>query len=111
MKERPDLRGQERGGSFFNTSRKLYLDKYNSKLLGVCAGFAEFIGVEAIWIRLAMVFLTIFTPIAAITVPGYFIMALCVPNKPPQLYKENYEETFGDSTQTYRRTGKQGEEQ
>ena len=36
-------------------SRKLHLDKKSAKLLGVCAGLADVLGVDALWVRLAFV--------------------------------------------------------
>ncbi|MEM1196968.1 MAG: PspC domain-containing protein, partial [Pseudomonadota bacterium] len=31
---------------------KLYRDKHNGKIMGVCAGVAEYTGIDAIWVRL-----------------------------------------------------------
>lgn len=36
------------------------LDKTRGKILGVCAGIADYTGVEAIWIRLGFVLGTLF---------------------------------------------------
>ena len=36
--------------------RRLYRDLENSKLGGVCAGLAKYFGVDAVWVRLAMLF-------------------------------------------------------
>jgi phage shock protein C len=38
---------------------KFYLDKRNSKIMGVCSGIAAFTGFDVTWIRIAM-FLSIF---------------------------------------------------
>lgn len=38
------------------THRKLYLNKSSAKLLGVCAGLADFFGIDTLWVRLAFVF-------------------------------------------------------
>jgi phage shock protein C len=35
--------------------RKFYLDKRDGKLMGVCAGLADYTGVDALWIRIATV--------------------------------------------------------
>ena len=33
--------------------RKFYLNKRDGKLMGVCAGLADFTGIDALWIRIA----------------------------------------------------------
>jgi phage shock protein C len=33
--------------------RKFYLNKRNGKLMGVCAGLADYTGIDALWIRIA----------------------------------------------------------
>lgn len=38
---------------------KFYLDKRNGKLMGVCAGIAGYTGIDAIWVRVGMVMLTL----------------------------------------------------
>ena len=82
---------------------KFYLDKYNGKLLGVCAGIADFTGIGAIWIRLALVLGTLFTATFPIAILIYFLVALIVPKKPIHLYREDYGAIFGNS-QEFRRT-------
>ena len=43
-----------------NTSRTtLYKDKQNAKLMGVCAGLADYTGIDALWWRLAWAVSTI----------------------------------------------------
>ncbi|MFI8380162.1 PspC domain-containing protein [Leeuwenhoekiella sp. NPDC079379] len=44
-----------------NTSKKLYRDTDNSYLGGVCAGLGHYFQIDAIWIRLALILLTIFS--------------------------------------------------
>ena len=41
------------------THTKFYLDKQNAKWKGVCAGIADYTGVEVLWVRLAAVMLTL----------------------------------------------------
>lgn len=38
-----------------STSRKFALDKQDGKLAGVCAGLANWMGVDPIWLRLTFV--------------------------------------------------------
>ena len=33
---------------------KFYLDKQDAKWKGVCAGIADYTGIEVIWVRIAM---------------------------------------------------------
>lgn len=65
---------------------KLYRDKRNNKFLGVCAGIADYTGVNALWVRLIM-FVSIFTPgINVLTVPAYVLMGAFLNKKPDHLY-------------------------
>jgi phage shock protein C len=41
------------------THTKFYLDKQNAKWKGVCAGIADYTGVNVLWVRLGTVFLTL----------------------------------------------------
>ncbi len=74
----------------------LYRDKMNGKLLGVCAGIADYTGVNALWIRLAAIILTI-SGVAPLTVPAYLIAGFLLSKKPPHLY------TASDETQYWQR--------
>jgi phage shock protein C len=71
----------------------LYRDKQNSKLMGVCAGIADYTGVNAIWVRLGLI-ASFFTPLGAITFPGYLIMGLLLNKKPATLYVDHQEQRF-----------------
>lgn len=67
-----------------------YLDKSNAKLAGVCAGLADYTGVDALWVRIAAVFLTIWG--SFITIPLYIATALLADSRPPALYSPEEEE-------------------
>jgi len=41
------------------THTKFYLDKQNAKWKGVCAGIADYTGVDVLWVRLGTVMLTL----------------------------------------------------
>ncbi|MWV27503.1 envelope stress response membrane protein PspC [Aurantiacibacter rhizosphaerae] len=62
----------------------LYRDKVNGKLMGVCAGVADYTGVNALWVRLAAVFLLFAT--SGSIIPFYFIAGLLLNKKPAHLY-------------------------
>jgi phage shock protein C len=68
---------------------KFYLDKQNAKWKGVCAGIADYTGVNSVWIRLGAVALTLMFgwPIIA-----YFIIAWVADKKPIHLYTNDQEE-------------------
>ncbi|WP_170005670.1 envelope stress response membrane protein PspC [Pseudopontixanthobacter vadosimaris] len=70
----------------------LYRDKQNAKLMGVCAGIADYTGVNAIWIRLAAIALTFMT--GGSTIPFYFIAGLLLNKKPPHLYGDQDEQKY-----------------
>ena len=63
---------------------KFYLDKQNRKWLGVCAGIADYTGVDVTVIRIGFVLGTVLgqgTPLLA-----YWIIAWLAPCKPRDLY-------------------------
>ena len=65
----------------------LYRDKENAKLMGVCSGIADYTGVEVLWVRLGLIFLTF--AMQGITIPAYFIAGLLLNKKPSHLYIED----------------------
>jgi phage shock protein C len=75
-----------------NTPRTtLYRDKHNAKIMGVCAGIADYTGVNAFWIRLGMFILAVSQgwPILAYFVAGFFLN-----KKPPHLYSDQQEQKY-----------------
>ncbi|MCP5396224.1 MAG: envelope stress response membrane protein PspC [Sphingomonadaceae bacterium] len=74
----------------------LYRDKQNAKLMGVCSGIADYTGVNAIWVRLGMI-VSLFTPLAAVTIPGYILMGLLLNKKPAELYVDRQEQQYWQS--------------
>jgi phage shock protein C len=71
---------------------KFYLDKQNAKVLGVCSGLADYTGIEAIWLRVGMVFLAFATSFTSVFF--YFLVAWLAPSKPAGLYQGPEEEKF-----------------
>ena len=61
-------------------SAKLYLDKRNAKLLGVCAGLADSIGVDPFWIRVAAIAVTLLG--SAFPLLAYVVIAALAEAKP-----------------------------
>lgn len=67
-----------------------YLDKSNAKLAGVCAGIADYTGLDAFWIRLGAVLLTLFG--FAMVIPVYIAAAVLADSRPMGLYSEDEED-------------------
>ncbi|MDE1466160.1 envelope stress response membrane protein PspC [Aurantiacibacter sp. D1-12] len=75
-----------------NTPRTtLYKDKHNGKIAGVCAGIADYTGVNALWVRLAA--LALFPITSGLVFPIYVIMACLLNKKPEHLYSADPKET------------------
>jgi len=76
-----------------NTPRTtLYRDKQNAKLMGVCAGIADYTGVSARWVRLGAVILTFATQ--GLTIPAYFLAGVFLNKKPANLYVDRDEQKY-----------------
>tara|TARA_A100001391_G_scaffold168882_1_gene129540 strand:- start:35023 stop:35400 length:378 start_codon:yes stop_codon:yes gene_type:complete len=85
---------------------KLYRDKHNGKLFGVCAGIADYTGVDAFWVRMGTVFLTFAT--GGWTIPAYAIACFILNKKPPYLYVEPEEARYWQSVrQSPKRTARE----
>lgn len=67
-----------------------YLNKSNAKISGVCAGIADYTGVDALWIRLAALLLTLF--VSFITIPIYIGAAFAAQKRPASLYDDAAED-------------------
>ena len=74
-----------------NSSRtKFYKDQQNAKWLGVCAGIADYTGIDVTIIRLAFVLGTVFTGGSALL--AYWIISWMTPDKPGRLYEKTKED-------------------
>jgi phage shock protein C len=70
---------------------KYYLDKRNARFLGVCSGIADYTGIDATWVRVGAVLLTIIGGFPW-TVIAYFITAWVAADKPQEFYDTDPEE-------------------
>jgi phage shock protein C len=70
---------------------KFYLDKSNGKVMGVCAGLADYTGFDVTLIRI-MLILGIFMGGGAL-IPVYFITGWVAKNRPRELADADPEET------------------
>ena len=71
---------------------RLYRDKYNAMLAGVCAGLANYFGLNRKGLRLITAVSTVF--FFPFVVPAYIILAIILPVKPQDLYKDESQENF-----------------
>lgn len=70
---------------------RFYRDKINGKIFGVCAGIADYTGVDVLWVRLAAVFLTFSV---GFVLPLYILIGMLAPKKPGHLYGNPDEQKF-----------------
>jgi phage shock protein C len=69
---------------------KFYLDKRNGKWLGVCAGLADYTGIDVTAVRVVMVILALIGHFFAL--PAYLITAWVANDKPSELAYESTED-------------------
>jgi phage shock protein C len=69
---------------------RFYLDKQNAKWSGVCAGIADYTGVDVTLVRIGFVIGTIMG--SGMLLLAYFLIAWMAPKKPIELYSQNREE-------------------
>ena len=69
---------------------RFYLDKRNGKFLGVCAGIADYFGIETLWVRLGFIatMFFLFPPVFFM----YFAVGWVANRKPDALYAETPDE-------------------
>ena len=70
---------------------KFYLDTRNKKMLGVCAGLADYTGVDVTLVRVSVVLLTVFA-LGPILPVAYFVLGWMAGRKPRELYASDQEE-------------------
>jgi phage shock protein C len=72
---------------------KFYLDKRNGKLMGVCAGIADYTGIDTLLVRIGVVLLTVFAlgPVAPLI---YLAIGCLAPAKPREFYDDPEEAKF-----------------
>ncbi len=72
---------------------KFYLDKQNAKWSGVCAGIADYSGIDALWVRVGAVLLTLMGGFPW-TLIAYWLVAWMAQPKPFALYGSQEEAKF-----------------
>jgi len=71
---------------------RLYRDPEHGILAGVCAGIADYLGIERIVIRLAFMLGLVFFIVPAGL--AYILLAIALPKRPPALYRSDEEAAF-----------------
>lgn len=72
---------------------KFYLDKQNAKMSGVCAGIAEYTGVDVLWVRIGIVLVTLMGAFPW-TLIAYWLTQWLAPVKPYGLYEDKEDAKF-----------------
>ncbi|HKR25421.1 MAG TPA: envelope stress response membrane protein PspC [Allosphingosinicella sp.] len=70
---------------------RFYLDKQNAKWSGVCAGIADYTGMDVTLVRIGLVILTVLGGFPW-TLIAYWIAAWMAPRKPTELYEDDAEQ-------------------
>lgn len=71
----------------YGSRTQFYLDKQNAKFKGVCAGIADYTGIDVLWVRLAFVMLTVTGVGVPWTFIAYWLIAWMAVPKPIGLYQ------------------------
>ena len=72
----------------------LYRDKANGKLMGVCAGIADYTGINVLWVRLGFLGLILTGFLSPVVLPLYFLAGLLLNKKPAELYSDDQEKKY-----------------
>lgn len=73
---------------------RLYRDKKNAIVAGVCAGIADYFDFNRKGVRVATVIAMLFPPFIPFVVLAYVLLAILLPVKPVELYEENAKTVF-----------------
>lgn len=71
---------------------RLYRNRDNRMIAGVCAGIADYFGFEASMVRVATVIAAI--PFSTAVIIGYVVLAIVLPTRPADLYADDEHEDF-----------------
>jgi phage shock protein C len=85
--------GPDPAGAFGPGPAGLYRDPEHGKIAGVCAGLANYFGVNPFGVRFALVILSLvgfFGPV----IVGYIVLAVLLQRKPQHLYRDSDDEAF-----------------
>jgi phage shock protein C len=71
---------------------KFYKDKANGKFMGVCAGIADYTGVDILWVRLGTLGLIWLS--GGVVLMLYIAAGMLADNKPSGMYADRQEQKF-----------------
>lgn len=82
-------------GEFYRRKNphRLYRDRENAMIAGVCAGIAEYAGLNRKGTRLVLAVLCL-TPLLGFIVVSYIVLAIVLPVKPTDMYKDQEHAEF-----------------
>ncbi len=80
----------------YRNRNRLYRNRERGLIAGVCAGISDWTGFNLTALRIIVVLLAI--PFTAVIVIGYLALALLLPVKPADLYKDEEHERFWAET-------------
>ncbi len=78
---------------------KFYRDKANGKIMGVCAGIADYTGFDVTLVLIAMVVVTVGFSGGSL-IPVYLIAGWIAPEKPRDLYETPDDQRFWQGVRT-----------
>ncbi len=78
---------------------KLYLDKKNGKICGVCAGIADYTGVDPTIIRVVAI-IGLLSPASGIICIAYFLLCWLLDRKPDDLFETKEQDAFWKGVRT-----------
>jgi len=78
---------------------KFYLNKANGKWSGVCAGIADYSGIDVVWVRVGAVLITLMGAFPW-TLIAYFAAVYFADDKPKGLYSDRDDEKFWQGVRT-----------
>jgi phage shock protein C len=73
---------------------RLFRDKEHAVLAGVCAGIAEYFGLNRKGVRLVTFLFILFPPFFAFIVISYVVLAIVLPVKPVDLFESSEQAEF-----------------
>ena len=71
---------------------KFYKDKANGKFMGVCAGIADYTGIDILWARIGMLVLMWLS--GGVVFMAYLALGILAENKPSGMYADRQEQKF-----------------
>ncbi len=69
--------------------QRLYRSVHDHKLLGVCGGIGQYLGIDPTFVRIGVILLTLFLGFPALL---YFLLAFIIPKEP--VWSVGYNERF-----------------